>query len=423
MKLFTTSVFVGLASVFQMIAGLTNQKILATYLGPAGLGMVGQFVDFFSIGLLFSRAAIDSGVLKYTATYEDQKEDQERLIGTSICIVAILSIISTIGVNAYSDFFSLHIFRNSGMSRVISISSMCFFFPAMSCVLLNVLAGKGAKTKFLIANYISSVLVLTVSVFTVFFGLKGAIFAYPTFQSVVAVFVFYIYLKAYGFPGWGLLRSFSIEKAVFLLKYGLMHASTMVILPLTMMYVRNLIGTHVSLESVGYWQGIWKISDMIQITIVMFLNLHLFPVLSREKNSDLFSKKLIETLTAVIVMVGCGCILIYILRDYIINFLLSDKFLDMRQLFPYQLLGDTLKSAAFVLKYIMLAKAMTKLFILTETIYFSSLAVAAHFLIPKFGIIGASYSYLAVNALYFMTLFFIYRRILFSDQGDKTSKG
>jgi PST family polysaccharide transporter len=85
----------------------------------------------------------------------------------------------------------------------------------------------------------------------------------------------------------------------------------------------------------------------------------------------------------------------------------------MSGLFFWQVIGDFLKIASWLIAYLMHAKAMTKLFIATEII-FTAFYVGLAFLFGNLaGLHGVVLGYAVNYAVYFLIMFTaIYRRIV-----------
>lgn len=101
---------------------------------------------------------------------------------------------------------------------------------------------------------------------------------------------------------------------------------------------------------------------------------------------------------------------IYVLREFVVYIAFSDKFLPMLELFKWQLIGDVIKIASWLLGYLMLAKAMTKVFIYTE-IGFSVLFVLLSIVfIDSFGLVGITYAFSVNYFLYLIMMILIFRK-------------
>ena len=76
----------------------------------------------------------------------------------------------------------------------------------------------------------------------------------------------------------------------------------------------------------------------------------------------------------------------------------------MKELFLWQVVGDSLKIGSWLLAYLMLSKAMTKLFIVTEIIFSVSLVILTYLFTNVFGFEGVSIAYLVNYAIYWIVM-------------------
>jgi PST family polysaccharide transporter len=85
----------------------------------------------------------------------------------------------------------------------------------------------------------------------------------------------------------------------------------------------------------------------------------------------------------------------------------------MRDLFFWQLIGDFFKITSWLLAFLMIAKSMTKEFIITEigsSLLFVSLAL---FLVNRNGIIGITQAYFINYIIYAFTMSIMFRKTIF----------
>ena len=68
-------------------------------------------------------------------------------------------------------------------------------------------------------------------------------------------------------------------------------------------------------------------------------------------------------------MLLIGFTLIYFLRYWLIRILFTPDFIPMELLFIWQLLGDFFKICSWLLAFLMIAKAMTRVFVTTEILF------------------------------------------------------
>ncbi len=108
-----------------------------------------------------------------------------------------------------------------------------------------------------------------------------------------------------------------------------------------------------------------------------------------------------------------GVIIIYFLRFFIIKTLFTVEFLPVTALFFWQLLGDVLKVASWILGFNLLAKKMTVAFIVTELFSLSITYFSSLYLVNIFGTEGVVMAHAFTYLVYLILLGMIFRRSLF----------
>ena len=113
-------------------------------------------------------------------------------------------------------------------------------------------------------------------------------------------------------------------------------------------------------------------------------------------------------------MLTAGLLIIYFFKHFIVSTLFTEDFLPMESLFMYQLIGDFFKIASWLLAFNMVAKSMTKTFIITEIAVSISFVLLSLYLVKINGIVGITKAYMINYIAYFLTMIVIFRRIIFS---------
>ncbi|TQT87714.1 O-antigen translocase, partial [Xanthomonas perforans] len=103
---------------------------------------------------------------------------------------------------------------------------------------------------------------------------------------------------------------------------------------------------------------------------------------------------------------------VYVCRDWATRLLFDPQFAAAAPLYGPQLLGDVIKIAAFVLSYVMVAKAMTRLFVISECVFAASYLALVYVFTAQFGLIGAMYAFAANYVLYLLFNIVVVRRYL-----------
>ena len=76
----------------------------------------------------------------------------------------------------------------------------------------------------------------------------------------------------------------------------------------------------------------------------------------------------------------------------------------------YQLVGDVIKIASWMLAYIMVAKAMTRWFIISEIAFSASFVVLVIVATEALGVRGATFAFMVNYAIYLLFILWLFGR-------------
>jgi PST family polysaccharide transporter len=410
MTLIKTSVLTVLSTVVKVFAGFFINKAIALYVGPSGLAVVGQLQNFMSIITTFANGATTQGIIKYTAEYQTI-EQKQKIFSTSIVVSLICSFILSIGLLLFSEELSQLVLKEATYSSVFIVFGFTLVLFALNTVLMSILNGQKEIKKYIAVNIVSSLFSLFLTYFLIMqFNLIGALYALVVNQSVIFFVTLAFVIKSQWFKWEYFKGGIDKQSLIKLSKFSLMAITSALTVPVSHLIVRNYIGENLGWEDAGYWQGIWYISTMYLMVVTTSLGIYYLPRLSEIHDNDELKKEIISGYKIIMPIVTVLALSIYLLRDYVILIAFSDKFHLMADLFLWQMIGDVVKIASWLLGYVLLAKAMTKLFIYTEIAFSILFVVFAVFFINSFGLVGITYAFSLNYLLYLLVMIFIFRR-------------
>jgi PST family polysaccharide transporter len=408
--LIKTSFFTSIAVFFKIATGFVLNKIVAVYIGPIGIAAVGQFSNFFGIITTIGSAGINTGIVKYIAENKDDEINSQKIISTSFVTILIASIASGVVLFFTSEFFSNWIFKSSKYVYVIHIVATTLIFSSLNTMLMSILNGRGEVKKYTLANIFSSLFVLILSIFLVVkYKLSGVLIAIVLGQSICFFITLFFVLKCHWFKINFFFRN--IDKTIF---RSLTHFSIMTLVsvstgPVALMIIRNYIGNNLSWEEAGYWQGVWTISEVYLMLITSSLGVYYLPRLASLKTEKEIKKEIISTAKIILPIVSFLALMIFLCKNLVVKILFSDDFTPMLSLFKYQLMGDVIKIASWLIAMQMISKRMTKLFVLTEIIFTLTFVILSILFIDLIGIEGVALAFAINYFLYFVFLFVFFQ--------------
>lgn len=413
MTLIKTSILSAISTVIKVIAGFVSIKVVAVYVGPSGLALMGQMQNFISMMSSVASAGVNSGVVKYTAEHYKHDEIKQKIWSSALKISLVLIIPMAIAIIFLADFISMKLLNTTDYSSIFIVFAVSIVFFVLNGLLTSILNGQKEIKKLTILNIVGSLFGLGVTIVLVTqYELYGALIAGIISQSIVFFVTLAFVLKSSWFRLSMFLGDMDKEYRNKLLKFSMMALVSATMIPLSHMYIRDHIGTTIGWDEAGYWQAIWRISETYLMLITTTLAVYYLPKLSSIQDKAELRAELLYGYKIIMPIVIVTALAIYIFRDFIIHILFTEKFSPMAELFLYQLIGDVVKIAAWLLGYIMVAKAMTKLFIFSEIFFVWSFVGFVVLFVDMYGLIGVTMAFLANYLIYAIFLYFSLRGYL-----------
>lgn len=403
-----------MSTLVKMLTGFISVKMVALIIGPSGIALLGQLSNFSSIIMTVACGGINTGVTKYIAEYKESDATIKKLLSTAIRITLWCSFACGILMVIFHNTLSNLIMRNSEFGYVFVYFGLTIFLYALNMLLSSILDGYKEFKKYVAVNIVGSIVGLVFTLAFVFlFGLKGALISAVTFQSVM----FFISL-------WMVRKLPWLNKSYFTVKfdkviarkyfrYTLMTLATAATVPVSQLLLRGYVISNISSVEAGWWEAMNRISNMYLMVITTSFSVYYLPRLSEIKDKIELRNEIFKAYKIIVPVLLLGFIAVYFSRFIVIRVLFTKEFLSMENLFIWQLIGDFFKICSWLLAYLMIAKAMTRIYITTEII-FSLLFVFLGFVFMKInGVVGLTQALTINYVLYFICMLIVFRKLIF----------
>lgn len=406
------SFFSSIATGIRLITSFASAKIMAVYLGPAGLGLLGQFSSFISIILNASTGAINNGTTKYLAEYTGDEPKQLGIIKASFIVAICCSIITGLITVIFANYWSEVLLDSIAYSYIFILFGASILLYSFFFITMSVINGLQHYKLFNIISTISSVIGLGYSVLLIkTYGLDGALIALATSQSIM--FVLFMFSTSILKKGIQVYRS-TVDRTIYkkLFQFSLMTVFSVIALPVAQIIIRKFLLWYQTSTEMGFYEAINRISTIYLTLITTTLSIYYLPKLSSITNKNLLRKEILTGYKLIIPITICLLFFVYVLKQQVIRIVFAPSFEAMEGYFLPQIIGDFFKIASWLLAYQMLAKAMTKMFIITEGLFTISLILLSYICIKNYGGIGSVYAYAINYSLYFFTMIYLFRDLI-----------
>ena len=169
---------------------------------------------------------------------------------------------------------------------------------------------------------------------------------------------------------------------------------------LAWLLVRHEISQTLNLEAAGLWQAGWRLSEAALALVTSSISLFFMPQLGRVAQQAGELRRLV--LSTLALSLGVCAVLLGLLglwRHEVITWVLNPRFAEVADWLPWQLVGDALRMAAWVLGMSLVGTLNQRAFMTVTLLQAGCLVLLAHAVLPRWGLPGLAGAYVAANAV------------------------
>ncbi len=402
-----------IATAARLLAALVVIKLVAWLAGPEGVGKLGQFMSLMSLLAVLAGGGISAGIVKYVAEYRQDSQRLARLLAAALGYALCASVLMALLALQFSRQLAQWLLDDVAYASLIRVLAVAQLGIALVNYILAVINGFMDVRRLaliqVLGSLLSSVLVIWLAHWLQLYG------------ALLAIVVGQLLWLVVGLPAWwrspyfrrSMLRlRFDREMTLRLAAFSVMTLTAALVPPLVNIAVRDHLALQLGWQQVGYWQAVSKVSDAYLLFLTAAINIYYLPKLASIQGRDALVTELRNAYRYILPVVVGLAAAVYLLRDWVTRLLFSADFVPANALYGPQLAGDVVKIASFILSYVMLAKAMTRLFVVSECAFAGSYLALVYMFTAHFGLVGAMYAFVANYLGYLAFNVLVVRRYL-----------
>ena len=407
-----TSLFGGVQA-YQILIGIIKSKFVAILLGPTGMGIQGLYQSAIQLIQNFSSLGLSQSAVRDVS--EANGSGDSKRIGLTIAVVRrlvwITGLLGLVATAVLSPVLSQTTFGNYDYTIPFIILSVILLLDQLSAGQRVVLQGM-RKLKYLAkSTAIGSTVGLIVSIPLYYlFGVQGIV---PTLilNSLTMLCLTWYFSKKVEVEKVEVTNQQTFEKGRLMLKMGLAMSVTGILVTLKAYLLRGFIRYEGGVEQVGLFTAGFALINTYVGMVFNAIATDYYPRLSAVNQDNAKCSEAInqqgEIATLIIAPILVSCL---ILMPLIIRIIYSEDFLPANDYIRWSVLGMMLKVFSWVIAFVFLAKAESKLFVINEVItnvYSFGLSVAGyHF----YNLDGVGIAFALTYLIYSIQVYLIARK-------------
>lgn len=411
--------------VYQIIIGILRSKIVAVLLGPEGMGISGLLTSSTLLIKQFTSLGISASAVRDVAEANGSGDNFRiaKIITVLRKLVWFTGLLGMLSVIVLSPYLSKIAFGNYDYTIPFIFLSITLLIEQINLGQLSLLQGLRKVSQLAKASALGSTYGLFVTI---------PLYFYLGIDGIVPTLVLYSLITL--LCSWYYSRQIVIEKVDLSLRETLASGKTMLTMGISLSLnstlaaliayiLRGYISKTGGVDEVGIYVAAYAIMETYVGMVFTAIGTDYFPRLTSVNNDNdkCFAVMNQQGEIAVLVLGPIlSCCLIFM--PLVIWVIYSDSFMSAIEYISWASIGMIFKLGAWVVSYILLAKAETKLFLANEVIakiYFLFLNIAGYYF---WGLHGLGISFLLGYTLYFMQVLYLsYKRYGFTFKAEFVS--
>lgn len=407
-----TSAITGSARVVTILASFLRAKLIAVYVGPAGLGLLGLYTSSLAIISSLASLGIDSSGVRQVAANANDAISVGNTVTALRRVCWVTGAFAATLCAALSGWISELTFGDRNQAPAIAALSVSVFFGQVTLGQSALLRGLRQIRQLAIQSVITAVFSL-VTAFACLVTLRE--------RGIVPMMLTTSLITIAG--TWWYARRVSIVPTKQTLTETLKIAQPLVILGFAFMIsgLFAAVGTHLigimvhnigGAQANGFYQAAWAISGSLTSLLLSGMAQDFYPRLTEIAHNDAGSSEVINRQIEVGMLTSLPALcLLSSLAPYVVTLFFSREFIPAAEAIPWFAVGCFGRAISWPMAYLLLARGLGKLFALSEFLSVVLHVSLAYWLINKIGLEGSAQAFAILYVIYSLTMYTISKRL------------
>lgn len=396
------------AQLLSVILTAVRVKLIATMLGPVGIGLYGIYTSVLETIAKVASMGIGSSGIRFVS----ESRVSAGRFWTVICTLFI-----SLFVQGLVAFLLILMFKDSIAKWLIDDSSLTFEVSIIGAGVFSTLVSTAITTTFQGMRYVKYISVITVisSLLTTIFGLlfvfwmgRSGLPFVLLLQSLSSIIISMYMMKLIDVPPFSqpLINGMFVtwrrigELGIVMMLASLTGAGALLL-------ARSIITRELGLDAAGYFGASWAISMVYVGLLLGSLTSDFYPKLTSVIETTKVANKLINEQIQLILAVGCPMLIMMIgWATFLISMLYTSAFSPAAEILQWQTLGNVLKLASWPLTFAVVAGSNGRAYLLIELSFNLTFIILTYLFIMYTGIQITGVAFLIGYSIYFFVSYY-----------------
>ena len=407
-----TSLFGGV-QVYQILIQIIKSKFVAVLLGPAGVGIMGLYQSGLQLIQQLSSMGLSQSAVR-DVSEANGSNDMQRIAKTVTVVrrlVWVTGILGLVLVACFSPLLSKTSFGNYDYTIPFIILSVTLLLDQLSAGQRVVLQGLRRLKDLAKCSAFGVTFGLITSVPLYYWlGIEGII---PTLilNSLCSLLLSWFYSRKIKVEKVNVTPKQTLEQGKLMLVMGVSMSISGILSTIVAYAIRGYIQANGGVEQVGLYQAGFVIMTTYVGMVMNAIATDYYPRLAAINKDNQKCREAVSQQGEIGVMILAPMLTIcLVFMPFVLKILYSDKFLAANEYISWACLGMMLRLASWVLAFIFVAKAESKLYIINElsaNLYYLVFSLIGY---KTLGLTGLGIAFALEYIVYFIQCYLITRK-------------
>jgi len=411
-EIFRSSAIIGGSTAINMIVGIVKVKVLALLLGPAGIGLMGLYLNIMGMAATLAGCGIGSSGVRQVAACADDAETLSIVRRALWRGNVILGTAGLITLWLLREPVSRWIFGDSAHTSEVGWLAIGLLLTLLAGSKIALLQGLRRIGDLARVSILSALVAAVAGILAVYLLGEGGVLWFVLTAPAVNFVVASYFVARLPRPETTDDHAAIRRQWLAMLKLGIPLMSAGLITLITELLVRSVVLRELGLEASGYFQAAWAISMTYVGFLLNAMAMDYYPRLTKAIADPKQTGRLVnEQAEMALLLAGPALVAVITLAPWVIQLLYSQGFGPAAELLRWQMLGDILKLASVPIVFIFLATGHGGIAIGVQCVWSAAYLGTLALGIQDIGLIMAGIGFWVGYLFYFIVVAIIANKI------------
>lgn len=376
------------------------------------MALMGSFRNFALMVKSVATLGINNSIVKLFVENKEDKKELSIIYSTFFWVFLTISAILAVLVLVFAGLISSFLFYSGSFTNPIRFFGLFLPLMVINTFWLAIYNGLEKYKRIVLIQIISNILVFGITTLLIWkHNITGGLFSIVVGEFLMVLVTFLFVKGESDYFRFDLQKILNKKYVDIIRKFSVMALLSAVIVPLTLLFIRNEIVRGYSIHEAGIWDAVNRLSSFYMMFFSSGLSLYYMPKLASIHTEKEFKAELKSYFKIFVPLFLLMLIIIYFAKSFILTIAFTKEFSSITDLLIWQLAGDFIRILTLAFGFQIVVKTMMKRYFIGEIAFNLSYFLLAVYLMKNHAVAGVLQAYFYANLICLVLVLLMFRKL------------